>query len=169
MSFSSNSAPFVPRTADWAPPGSGRGNLDEIAIFIQMRICHSLMNERLTRQLEPHALSKVGYLTMLALYRRPDDLANPSELCAATGETRANMTRICDELVDKGLMRRMPNLEDRRHVDLSLTDAGLALLNAIAPAQHESDEAFYKSLFADAERATLQQLLNRFADALADS
>jgi len=147
---------------------TGGGGLGDIAIYILMRSCNVMMTERLGRLLEPHGLTGLGYITMMALYSRPENLANPSELSDATGETRGNMTRICDELVDKGWMRRVPNPEDRRRVDLSLTDSGMALLNSVAPQLRRNADEFYKKTFNKAEKATLQQLLMQFSAALSD-
>jgi MarR family transcriptional repressor of emrRAB len=143
------------------------GGLGDIAIYIQMRACNVMMVERLNRILEPHGLTSVGYITMMSLFSRSENLANPSELCEITGETRGNMTRICDELVDKGWMRRVPNPEDRRRVDLSLTESGMALLKLVAPQLRQNAEDFYKRTFNKAEKATLQQLLTQFSEALA--
>jgi MarR family transcriptional repressor of emrRAB len=143
------------------------GGLGDIAIYILMRTCNVMMTERLGRLLEPFDLAAVGYMTMMALYSRVENLANPSELSDVTGETRGNMTRICDELVDKGWMQRVPNPEDRRRVDLSLTDAGMALLNKVAPQLRQNADDFYKRTFNKTEKATLQQLLMKFSDALA--
>ncbi len=143
------------------------GGLGDVAIYIQMRACNVMMTERLGRLLEPHDLSSVGYITMMSLYSRPENLANPSELCDITGETRGNMTRICDELVDKGWMRRVPNPEDRRRVDLSLSESGMALLNKVAPQLRQNADDFYKRTFSKTEKATLQQLLTQFSEALA--
>jgi len=42
---------------------------------------------------------------MVALRSRPDNLVDSSELCDATGESRGNMTRICDDLVEVTLQR----------------------------------------------------------------
>jgi len=146
---------------------SGGGGLGDIAIYILMRSCNVMMAERLGSLLAPHDLSALGYITMMALYSRPENLANPSELSEATGETRGNMTRICDELVDKGWMRRVPNVEDRRRVDLSLTDSGMALLNEVAPQLRRNADDFYKRTFAKSEKAALLQLLTQFSEALA--
>ena len=88
-----------------ARPGATCDELDDIAIYIQMQICHSLMNERLRRALGPHAISNRGYFVMVALRSRPDNLVDSSELCDATGESRGNMTRICDDLVEVTLQR----------------------------------------------------------------
>ena len=143
------------------------GGLGDIAIYILMRSCNVMMTERLGRLLEPHDLTSLGYITMMALYSRPENLANPSELSEATGETRGNMTRICDDLVDKGWMKRVPNAEDRRRVDLSLSDTGMALLNKLAPELRRNADDFYKRTFNKTEKATLQQLLTQFSAALA--
>ena len=147
---------------------TGGGTLGDIAIYIQIRACHQMMNDRLNRLLEPYDLSNVGYFAMMILYSRAENLANPSELCDATGETRGNMTRICDELVDKGWMKRVPNAEDRRRVDLSLTDSGMTLLNSLAPQLRQNADDFYKRTFTKTEKATLQQLLTQFSEALAN-
>ena len=143
------------------------GGLGDIAIYILMRTCNVMMNERLGGLLEPHGLTSLGYITMMALYSRPENLANPSELSEVTGETRGNMTRICDDLVANGWMRRVPNAEDRRRVDLSLTDSGMALLKMLAPRLRQKADDFYKRAFTRTEKATLQQLLTQFSEALA--
>ncbi len=146
---------------------SGGGGLGDIAIYILMRSCNDMMSERLGGLVAPYELTALGYITMMALYSRPENLANPSELSEATGETRGNMTRICDELVDKGWMRRVPNAEDRRRVDLSLTEAGMALLNELAPQLRQNADDFYRRTFTKAEKASLLQLLTQFSEALA--
>ena len=146
---------------------TGGGGMGDVAIYILMRSCNVMMTERLGNLLAPHGLTSLGYITMMALYSRPENLANPSELSEATGETRGNMTRICDELVDKGWMRRVPNAEDRRRVDLSLSDTGMALLNQLAPQLRQNADDFYKRTFTKTEKAALQQLLTQFSAALA--
>ena len=143
------------------------GGLGDIAIYILVRSCNVMMSERLGNLLAPHDLTGLGYITMMALYSRAENLANPSELSEATGETRGNMTRICDELVDKGWMRRVPNADDRRRVDLSLTDSGMALLNELAPQLRQNADDFYKRSFTKAEKTTLLHLLTKFSEALA--
>ena len=146
---------------------TGDNGLGDVAIYILMRTCNIMMNERAAKLLEPTGVTMVGYITMMMIYSRPENLANPSELSDATGETRGNMTRICDELVDKGWVRRVPNLEDRRRVDLSLTDAGVAVLQGLIPLLRRNANEFYERVFTKAERASLQQLLTKFSAGLA--
>jgi MarR family transcriptional repressor of emrRAB len=153
--------------AERAHQRAGGGSIGDIAIYILMRGCNMMMHERLGTLLAPHDLTPLGYMTMMALYSRAENLANPSELSDTTGETRGNMTRICDDLVDKGWMKRVPNAEDRRRVDLSLTDSGMALLNDLSPRLRQNADDFYKRTFTKTEKATLQQLLTQFSEALA--
>ena len=143
------------------------GSLGDVAIYILMRTCNVMMHERLGGLLDPHDLTPLGYMTMMVLYSRTENLANPSELSDATGETRGNMTRICDDLVEKGWMKRVPNIEDRRRVDLSLTDSGMGLLNTLAPQLRQNADDFYKRTFTKTENAALRQLLTQLSDALA--
>ena len=142
--------------------------LGDVAIYIQLRTCNQMLTERLEQLVAPHGLSAVGYITMKALYGRPENLANPSELSDITGETRGNMTRICDELVDKGWLRRVPSASDRRRVELSLTEAGVALLHELVPRLHRDAEAFYRRHFNTADKANLRKLLAQFCAALAE-
>ena len=143
------------------------GGLGDVAIYILIRSCNVMMHERLGAILEHHKLTPLGYMTMMVLYSRVENLANPSELSDMTGETRGNMTRICDDLVDKGWMKRVPNVEDRRRVDISLTDAGMDLLSQLAPQLRKNADEFYQRTFTKTEKATLQQLLTKFSEALA--
>ena len=122
----------------------------------------------LNRMVRPTGLNEVGFRTLMMLYANTAAGVFASQLSEAAGETRANMTRICDELVAKGWMRRVPNPEDRRRVDLSLTDSGMKLLGEIAPMARQNAEAFFKRVFSAQERATLQDLLRRFSDALSE-
>ncbi len=134
------------------------GSLGDTHINILIRLNHGLLMDWLNRHLAAYGISNVSYFTMVMLHSTPHNLANPSELCRATGETRGNMTRICDELVDKGLMQRVPNEEDRRRVDLSLTDAGVAVLHEVIPKLRKEMAAVYRC-FTDDEKATFAGLL----------
>ena len=142
------------------------GGKGDIAVYILMRSCNAMLGERLERIVEPHGLSPAGYITLMALHNRPANRANPSELSDYTGETRANMTRICDELVASGWIHRVASVQDRRRIDLSLTESGMALLKDVAPRLRTNAEEFYRRNFTKAEKASLHQLLTQFATAL---
>jgi DNA-binding MarR family transcriptional regulator len=54
-----------------------------------------------------------------------------SELAEAKNISRPAISQAVDVLVNKGLITRTPDTKDRRHVQLTLTDSGDALLDAI--------------------------------------
>jgi MarR family transcriptional repressor of emrRAB len=114
-----------------------------------------LLQDLLNRTVEPYGISAVGYVAMMTLQSTAGNLANPSELCIATRETRSNMTRITDELADKGLIKRVPNEEDRRRVDLSLTSAGIELLKIVVPVIRAKTQAAF-SVFSEETRAAFE-------------
>lgn len=57
-----------------------------------------------------------------------------NELSAVIGVDTSTMTRMINQLVDKGLVTRKAGEKDRRHVYISLTDAGLKLRKELAEA-----------------------------------
>ena len=54
-----------------------------------------------------------------------------SELAEAKNISRPAISQAVDVLVNKGLIARTPNTQDRRQIQLDLTDSGNALLDAI--------------------------------------
>ncbi|MFM0213094.1 MarR family transcriptional regulator [Paraburkholderia sediminicola] len=139
-------------------------SLGDTNIGILIRLNHGFVMDWLNRHLAPFGVTNVCYFTMVMLYSTPDNLANPSDLCRATGETRGNMTRICDELVEKGLIQRITNADDRRRVDLSLTDEGIAMLRQIVPKLRKEIAGVYKA-FTEEEKSTLVGLLTKLNQA----
>lgn len=54
-----------------------------------------------------------------------------SELAAARNISRPAISQAVDALVNKGLIKRVQNKQDRRYVELTLTDAGGRLLDEV--------------------------------------
>ena len=85
---------------------AGGTALGDVELNVLIRSNSSMLTDLASAYLAPFGLSTVAYISMMVLYGMPEQHANPSALCTATGETRGNMTRICDELVAKGLIHR---------------------------------------------------------------
>jgi MarR family transcriptional repressor of emrRAB len=130
----------------------------EIAILLRLSIGKLL--QLLSQRLEPYGQSSSGYIGMMMLLGSNKQSLNPSELAAMIGERRANMTRICDELVGHGLVVRRTDPDDRRRVNLSLSDKGLALLETIQPQSKNEIEKIF-AIFAPEEKRQLTSMLSR--------
>jgi MarR family transcriptional repressor of emrRAB len=137
----------------------------EVRLTLLIKHNAGLLTDLLARTVEPFGITGVGYVAMMTLQSTAENLANPSELCTATGETRSNMTRITDELVAKGLIRRVANEEDRRRVDLSLTEEGMALLRQVVPVVRGKTETVF-AVFNDATKAAFEGELTKLKQVL---
>ncbi|CAM5255932.1 MarR family transcriptional regulator [Rhodanobacter lindaniclasticus] len=73
------------------------------------------------------------YNLLMMLYGTEGYTLNPSQLAEAAGEKSANITRLTNELCDKGLIARTADEADRRKVTLTLTEAGVAMVESFLP------------------------------------
>jgi DNA-binding MarR family transcriptional regulator len=71
-----------------------------------------------------------------------------------------DITRLLDKLVERGLVERERPADNRRVVNVGITDAGLALLDEIAPAVRECHERQLGHM-GEAEMRTLVELLRK--------
>ncbi|GAA3474984.1 MarR family winged helix-turn-helix transcriptional regulator [Nonomuraea roseola] len=117
------------------------------------------------RQAKEAALAAVGiqdfeFETLHRLVSRSSRQATPSELAGELMLSPAGMTGRIDTLEKAGLVRRVRSEEDRRRVDVELTDKGHELW-AAAMAVRATAEAEMLTVLAPEERETLDELLKR--------
>ena len=101
--------------------------VQNIVLVRLVKTLSAQLGHHLGQKVRPHGINEVGFRTLTMLYAQLETGINPSDLSDASGETRTNMTRICDELVRKGLIRRRASKEDRRRIVLEMTKKGVAL------------------------------------------
>ncbi len=85
------------------------------------------------RLLRPHGLTESDFRVLAALFSQVDGRASPGDLCASIAHSPANMTRISDALVERGLITRVSSEQDRRRMVLQITPKGTALLHEFLP------------------------------------
>ena len=69
------------------------------------------------------------------------------------------MTRLCDRMLQKGLIQREMNCQNRREVLLQISVAGLELLDRMEPILKEAAKTWNK--LTDEESETLSALLDK--------
>lgn len=84
----------------------------------------------------------------------------PAELADAAGVTRATMTGLIDTLERDGLVRREPDLNDRRMMSVRLTPKAENFLRDLLPA-HFRTMATLLAPLSEKERKTLVHLLTK--------
>ncbi len=78
---------------------------------------------------------------------------NLNAVAAALGVHPSNATRACDRLVEAGLLARTESIIDRRRVELSLTGAGRALINAVTARRKAAIERVLARMTPEAREA----------------
>ncbi|PWK92328.1 MarR family transcriptional regulator [Fulvimonas soli] len=116
-------------------------------------------------QLRPWGINHAEYNLLMMLYGTAGYTLNPSQLAGAAGEKSANITRLADGLCDKGLVERASSDADRRKVALTLTKAGVAMIEDFLPGICALLQRQAAAL-APREMAQLEKLLKKFLDGL---
>jgi MarR family transcriptional regulator, negative regulator of the multidrug operon emrRAB len=110
--------------------------------------------------LKRFGLNYVTYTALMMMYGAEDQTTTPSELAGATGEKPTNVTRICDELLQQGLIERFPSTTDRRRVVLRLSRKGERLVEKFQPELWQVLDRVYGG-FSNADLRQLTALLRQ--------
>lgn len=73
----------------------------------------------------------------------------------------SNTTRLIDKLIDKGFVERHICSENRREIEVYITQKGLNILEEVSPILDQSEKTLTKSL-SNSELKELNKLLNKF-------
>jgi DNA-binding MarR family transcriptional regulator len=140
-----------------------RPDLDHAPSGVVGRV--SRLARELEQRLEPvyreHGLEP-GWHDVLATLRRsgPPYRLRPSDFTGSLMLTSSGTTKRLDRLEQAGLIRRDPDPHDRRGVLITLTPAGVELIDGLTAA-HMANEARILRALTDAERERLADLLRK--------
>lgn len=123
------------------------------------------LSAMLDQRIRPYGLNEVEFRTLMALFSYGQEPVYPSDLCSGVAQSPANITRITDALVDRGLISRVPSDLDRRRLVLRVTDKGEALVRELIPTMWLSVREVFED-FSAAEKQLLTELLKRLSSKL---
>ena len=92
---------------------------------------HSLMLNAMEPLLEERGFSFVQYVILVWL--RDGIAVNPKDICSKFRHDSGALTRVIDQLAERGLLERVRRDRDRRKVELQLTPSGLATIEGLIP------------------------------------
>lgn len=126
-----------------------------------MRRIISMFAAAVDRELEPQGLTSAQWVPLLKLHMG----AGPTvaELARDCQQDAGGMTRMLDRLEAKGLVRRVRSGEDRRVVNVELTDEGRAAAREIPAVLCGVQNAHMRG-FTVEEWQTLKGMLQRILD-----
>jgi DNA-binding MarR family transcriptional regulator len=146
--------------ASWAPQLPGL-DLEVEAIVQRMQKLTKTIRRRLEETLSDAGLawgewSVLGHLTLSGQPHR----SSPGQLAAHEGLSSGAMTNRLDRLEERGFIRRLPDPDDRRGIQVQLTDDGRrAYLEAVDV--QAAKEATIAAALTDREKEQLNRLLRR--------
>jgi DNA-binding MarR family transcriptional regulator len=121
MSKQSNSQPYYQASTYRAQ--------DSIGYLVKRT--HSLMHDVMEPLLEARGFSFVQYVILAWL--RDGITVNPKDFCAQYRHDSGAITRVIDQLAERGLLERVRRDRDRRKVELQLTAAGRDTVEGLIP------------------------------------
>src|SRR5271165_5460641 len=112
------------------------------------------------QQIRPFGLAEAEFRVLTTLFSQPEGVAHPSDLCARASQSPANMSRISDALVSRGLITRVLSVHDRRRMVLRITEQGEEFVRQLLPKMFVSLRGMLAD-FPDAEQRQLISQLKR--------
>jgi DNA-binding MarR family transcriptional regulator len=113
--------------------------------------------------IEPHGVTQQQYNVLRILRGSHPEPLPTLEIGERLIERVPGITRLIDRLEEKGLVARKRDADDRRRVNCSITEKGLALLARLDPIVAAADRAAVGDL-GEAESEALVELLERIRE-----
>lgn len=129
-----------------------------IASFLMLLRVATDLSVALDACLTKHDLLQGRWWVLILLMREQDLTCMPSVLAEKIGVTRATMTGLLDGLEQGGLVQRISAPQDRRSVQVKLTAAGQAKLDAVMPDYYTRLRLCMQGL-SENQRSDLQTIL----------
>jgi len=117
---------------------------------------HSLVVDIMEPVFEARGFTFLQYVILAWL--RDGIALNPRDICAQYRHDSGALTRVIDQLAERGFLERVRRDRDRRKVELQLTPAGRDTIEGLIPPVVEKLN-FVLADFSDAEVRELQRLL----------
>ncbi len=136
-----------------------------IASFLMLLRVATDLSVALDACLTKHDLLQGRWWVLILLMREADLTSQPSVLAEKLGVTRATMTGLLDGLEQGGLVQRVSSSQDRRSVQIKLTTAGQAKLDAVMPDYYTRLRLCMQGL-SESQRSDLQNILGVIDDGM---
>jgi DNA-binding MarR family transcriptional regulator len=125
-----------------------------------LRTVSNAVSHSFARKVEREGVTVAEWVFLRVLYDA--DWVAPSMLAGHMGMTKGAISKLADRLLEKHLVEREANPDDRRAHRLALTPAGRTLVPRLARLADANDASLFGVLTAD-ERRRLETLLRKIA------
>jgi DNA-binding MarR family transcriptional regulator len=139
---------------------------DGLGAFAALLQVQATVVRRLEQRLEEHHLVPIAqYDVLLELNAAPERRLRMQQLSDRVVLSRSRVSRVVDEMVRAGLVRKEPDPDDRRGAYAVITDEGRAALRKAAPVYLQGIDEEFLTHLSPGERRTLEWSLTKVLDA----
>lgn len=127
-----------------------------------LRMVSNAVSQEFARKLAGERVTVAEWVMLRSLHDA--EASAPSALARRMSMTRGAISKLADRLVEKGLIERSGNPDDKRAHRLSLSVSGARKVPVLARLADENDAAFFAMLSAEEHeemRALLQCLIDK--------
>ena len=121
---------------------------------------NSIIKDKLLLSLKPYDLSIEQFNVLRILRGQKGQPVNLQDIQDRMINKMSNTTRLVDKLILKGYVERFVCENNRRKVEIFITDTGLKLLNNLDPVVDETEKLITAALNTE-ELKTLNTLINK--------
>lgn len=135
-------------------------DVSAVQTFLMLLRVASDVIENLDACLARHNLLQGRWWVLILLMREQNLTASPSVLADKAGVTRATMTGLLDSLERAELIERIPNPDDRRMLNVRLTEKGQLRLDEVMPDYYSRVARVMEELSEDHRQLLMEMLSN---------
>lgn len=126
-----------------------------------LRMVSNAVSQNFARKASAEGATVAEWAFMRALYDA--EAMAPSALAEKMGMTKGAISKLAERLVEKGLLARTDNPDDKRAHNLSLTEAGRTKVPALAALADANDEECFGVLMTE-DRRMLDSILKALVE-----
>lgn len=134
---------------------------DSKKIILNVMYTHNVIGDKFSEILKPHDLSSEQYNVLRILRGQKGSPANMCVIQERMIAKNSNTTRLIDKLLLKDLVTREICPDNRRKIEVQITQKGLDLLNHLDPMVVEHENYFSSNLDPE-EVVQLNNLLEKY-------
>ena len=134
---------------------------DSKKIILNVMYAHNVIGDKFSEILKPHDLSSEQYNVLRILRGQKGSPANMCVIQERMIAKNSNTTRLIDKVLLKDLVTREVCPDNRRKIEVQITQKGLDLLNYLDPMVIEHENYFSSNLNQE-EVVLLNDLLEKY-------
>jgi DNA-binding MarR family transcriptional regulator len=132
---------------------------EQLAVWRAFLNAHARVTRAIGRDLAEAGLPDLGWYDLLwTLYRQPRRSLRVKELAEEVVLSPTAMSRFVDRVEAAGCVRRAPDPDDRRALQVTLTDEGVELLRRMWPVYKQGIEQHFAAHLDGGLHETLERL-----------